>query len=82
MLGIEDKLIFIMALFSLWNAVYSPLAGAYFNIAPFNISQNVSVLLDGAGDPSFFYDTSGSSMAAAGVCYRCLIRMFGLDTDS
>ena len=76
------KLILIMALFSLWSAVYSPLAGAYFNIAPRNISQPVHVLLNGVLDPSFFYDTSFSSMFAAGVCYRRLIGIFGLDTDS
>ena len=76
------KLIFIMALFSLWSAVYSPLAGAYFNIAPRNISQSVPVLLHGVLGPDSFNFTSSSSMFAAGVCYRRLIGMFGLDSDT
>jgi len=76
------KLIFITALFSLWSAVYSPLAGAYFNIAPLNISQSVPVLFNRPSELFNFYIPFNSPASAAGVCYRRLIGMLGLDTDS
>jgi ABC-type transporter lipoprotein component MlaA len=75
--------VFITALFSLSSQIYSPLGGAYFNIVPVNIRQNVSVVLSSAVDPSaFLSDVFITTQSILGVCYPHLIGMLSLDADN
>jgi hypothetical protein len=83
-MGRGHLFVLITALFSLSSQIYSPLGGAYFNIAPVNILQNVSVVLSSAVDPSDFLgdvDVS-ATQSILGVCYPHLIGMLGLDADN
>jgi hypothetical protein len=41
-------IVVLTALISLWSAIYSPLGGAYFNIAPIALEEQVAVVRSSA----------------------------------
>ena len=73
--------IFITALFSLSCQIYGPLGGAYFNIAPVNISQNASVVVSDPVGLSWLFNIVDLGLDPFGVCHAHLIQMFGRDAD-
>jgi hypothetical protein len=67
-------LVFITALFYLMSAIYSPLGGAFFNVAPATFKENVTILQNTVADWNLYglYHDAIPAFYAVGVSFESL----------
>lgn len=73
----RHTLVFITALFSVWSAVYGPLGGAFFNVAPTEFNSTVTILHDTWLDWNAYgrYYNIFSYLNAIGVSFKSLVNV-------